>query len=77
MRPTTEWVSSRDAADHLGISERTLHRWRASQLLRPGRDFCRKFPTSTNSPLLYDLGAVERAMREASRRSPGLLEVVA
>lgn len=77
MPPTTTWVCSRDAADHLGISERTLHRWRSRQLLRPGRDFARKFPTNPNSPLLYDLGALEAVMREASRRTAALLEVAA
>ena len=73
MPSTTSWVSSRVAADHLGISERTLHRWRSSQYLKPGAHWRRKFP-APNSPLLYDLCAVETLMRETAARSPHLLE---
>jgi hypothetical protein len=51
-----------------------LHRWRAAGLLKPGIHWRRKFPAS-NSPLLYDLEAVEAVMREAAARSADLLEV--
>jgi len=74
MPVLTHWVSSRVAADHLGVSERTLHRWRVCQLLKPGAHWRRKFPAA-NSPLLYDLEAVEAAMREAAARTPQLLEL--
>ena len=74
MPTITSWVSQRIAADHLGISERTLHRWRSSQLLKPGAHWRRKFP-APNSPLLYDLGAVEDVMREATARTARLLEL--
>ena len=69
------WASSRAAADQLGVSERTLHRWRAASLLKPGVHYRRKFPAA-NSPILYDLEAVEAVMREAAARSPEFLEVV-
>lgn len=68
------WASSRAAADQLGVSERTLHRWRAASLLKPGTHYRRKFP-APNSPILYDLEAVEAVMREAAARSPEFLEV--
>ena len=68
------WASSRAAADALAVSERTLHRWRASGLLKAGIHWRRKFPAA-NSPLLYDLGAVEAVMREATARSPHFLEL--
>jgi predicted site-specific integrase-resolvase len=61
--PLTSWASSRAAADQLGVSERTLHRWRAAGLLKPGVHYRRKFPV-TNSPILYDLESVEAVMRE-------------
>ena len=74
MPTLTSWVSQRIAADRLGISERTLHRWRSSQLLKPGVHWRRKFPVP-NSSLLYDLGAVEALMREATARTARLLEL--
>jgi hypothetical protein len=75
MLTLTCWVSSRAAADHLGVSERTLHRWRSCRLLKPGAHWRRKFP-APNSPLLYDLCAVEALMRETATRSPHLLEQI-
>jgi predicted site-specific integrase-resolvase len=72
-RPTT-WAPTRAAADYLGIHERTLFRWRAVGLLKPGTHFRKKFPAN-NSPLLYDLEAVEQTMRELTARSPELLEI--
>lgn len=73
MSSLAHWASSRTAADALAVSERTLHRWRAAGLLKPGIHWRRKFPAS-NSPLLYDLAAVEAVMREAAARSADLLE---
>jgi predicted site-specific integrase-resolvase len=74
MPVLAHWASSRTAADALAVSERTLHRWRAAGLLKPGIHWRRKFPAA-NSPLLYDLEAVEALMREAAARSPHLLEL--
>jgi hypothetical protein len=74
MPTLAHWASSRAAADQLGVSERTLHRWRAASLLKPGTHYRRKFP-APNSPILYDLEAVEAVMREAAARSPQFLEV--
>jgi|694.fasta_scaffold69922_2 hypothetical protein len=41
------WATARDAREELGISERTLARWRGSGLLKPGKHWRRKFPTPT------------------------------
>jgi hypothetical protein len=68
------WASSRTAADHLGVSERTLHRWRACKFLKPGAHWRRKFP-APNSPVLYDLAAVEAVMRDATARPARYLEL--
>ncbi len=51
-------------ADHLQISERTLHRWRTAGLLQIGIHYRRKFPAA-NSPLLYQLELCEKAMSGA------------
>jgi hypothetical protein len=69
------WAVQRDAAARLGISERTLHRWRNAGLLRAGEHYRRKFP-SPNSPLLYHLERCEQSMNEASARHPGRIEIV-
>ena len=68
------WAVQRDAAARLGISERTLHRWRTAGLLQPGEHFRRKFP-NPNSPLLYHLERCEQTMSAAAARHPGRLEV--
>ena len=75
MNPTQSpaWVPQRAAADQLGISERTLHRWRSSGLLQPGMHYRRKFP-ATNSPLLYQLERCEQTMAAAFARDVRTLE---
>jgi hypothetical protein len=65
--PSAAWAVQRQTADHLGISERTLHRWRQAGLLKAGEHFRRKFP-SPNSPLLYHLQRCEEAMSAACAR---------
>jgi hypothetical protein len=67
------WATARDARLHLGVSEKTLSRWRAAGLLKPGEHWRRKFP-SPNSPVLYRLDQCEAAMNEATARSAHLLE---
>jgi hypothetical protein len=74
MTTVAHWAGSRATADALAVSERTLHRWRSAGLLKAGIHWRRKFPSS-NSPLLYDLAAVEALMREAAARDPRYLEV--
>jgi hypothetical protein len=74
MTAPCPWAMQREAAARLGISERTLHRWRSADLLQAGVHYRRKF-SNPNSPLLYYLERCEQAMNEAAARHPGRLEV--
>jgi predicted site-specific integrase-resolvase len=74
MKTTSLWVPQRAAADELGVSERTLLRWRSAGLLKIGVHYRRKFP-SANSPLLYQLERCEQAMTEAFARDHRTLEL--
>jgi len=75
MNTTALWVAQRAAADQLGVSERTLIRWRSSGLLQAGKHWRRKFPGSANSPVLYRLEDCDQAMSETFARDPQLMEV--
>jgi hypothetical protein len=68
-----EWLDARSIGRLLGVSERTLCRWRKAGLFKPGIHWRRKFPT-TNSPVLYHLERCDAAMSEATARTPHLLE---
>jgi len=72
-QPVQTWACARVARDHLGVSERTLARWRGCGLLKAGKHWRRKFPTG-NSPVLYHLALCEEAMGEATARTAGTLE---
>ena len=74
MKTTTVWVPQRAAADELGVSERTLLRWRSAGLLKIGVHYRRKFP-APNSPLLYQLERCEQAMNDAFARDHRTLEL--
>jgi hypothetical protein len=67
------WATAREARDQLGVSERTLARWRSSGLFHPGEHWRRKFP-SANSPVLYNLEHCQSAMNEATARCAAGLE---
>lgn len=71
--PST-WAPASDAGLALGVSAKTLSRWRSLGLLQPGKHWRRKFP-STNSPVLYDVPAVDAVMRQQAARNPDCLEV--
>jgi len=73
MTFSTQWLNARDAADALGVSERTLLRWRSAGFLKPGTHWRRKFP-SPNSSILYDFAACDTAMREAATCLADLVE---
>lgn len=75
MKASHHWVPQRAAADELGVSERTLLRWRSAGLLKSGVHFRRKFP-NTNSPLLYQLELCDQAMSSAFARDFRTLELV-
>ena len=68
-----EWADARSAGPLLGVSEKTLGRWRKAGLFRAGVHWRRKFPSS-NSPVLYHLERCNEAMNEATARTPHLLE---
>ena len=74
MKTTQLWVPQRAAADELGVSERTLLRWRAAGLLKLGVHYRRKFPAN-NSPLLYQLERCDQAMTAAFARDHRTLEL--
>jgi predicted site-specific integrase-resolvase len=75
MATKSQWASARIAADELGVSERTLLRWRSAGLLQSGVHYRRKFP-ATNSPLLYQVEQCDKAMTEAFARDHRTLELV-
>ncbi|MFN9661653.1 MAG: hypothetical protein ACK6BC_15035 [Cyanobacteriota bacterium] len=68
-----EWADARSAGHLLGVSEKTLGRWRKAGFLQAGVHWRRKFP-SGNSPVLYHLERCNNAMNEATARSAALLE---
>ena len=68
-----EWADARSAGQLLGVSEKTLGRWRKAGLLKAGVHWRRKFPSS-NSPVLYHLECCNSAMNEAAARSAAFLE---
>lgn len=68
-----EWADARTAGQLLGVSEKTLGRWRKAGFFQAGVHWRRKFP-SANSPVLYHLERCNEAMNEATARTPHLLE---
>jgi hypothetical protein len=76
MTENSPWKTSREAADHFRISERTLCRWRQTGLIELGKHYRRKFPNA-NSPLLYSLALCDQAMNDACARDVRTLELVA
>ena len=66
MKPVQEkikknWVSTREIADYLDVSEKTLQRWRNTGLLKLGIHWRRKFPT-TDRYIVYHLDLTEQAI---------------
>jgi hypothetical protein len=68
-----EWADARSAGQLLGVSEKTLGRWRKAGLLKAGVHWRRKFPSS-NSPVLYHLERCNSTMNETAARSAAFLE---
>ena len=67
------WATARDACTHLGVSERTLSRWRAAGLLKPG-EHRRSEVASPNSPVVYRLTVVAAALAGAAVHGLGELQ---
>jgi hypothetical protein len=79
----SQWVSQRAAADHFGISERTLTRLRNGStdygchrpaVLTPGVHW-RRISAFARGRVQYNLEALEAAINERSARSIAGLEV--
>ena len=71
--PESPWVPQRQAADYLGMSERTLMRYRQAGVLQPGEHYRRKFMNS-RSALLYNLPATDAAITAQFARDHRTLE---
>jgi hypothetical protein len=69
MTDTSPWANARAASDFLGVSEKTLFRWRSVGIFEAGLHFMRKFP-SGNSPVLYHLPLCQEAMATSMKSSP-------
>ena len=66
-----KWLSTKDICNHLGVSEKTLQRWRNSGFLKLGIHYRRKFPT-TQRYIIYNPLLIEKLLATA-----GSLEVKA
>ena len=69
----SKWLTARETAAYLRVSERQLLRWRQSEVFEAGIHYRRKFP-SANSALLYQIVLCEKAMCDASKRDVRTLE---
>ena len=71
----SRWLTARETAAYLRVSERQLLRWRQAEIFQAGVHYRRKFP-SANSALLYQIVLCEKAMCDASTRDVKTLELV-
>ena len=69
----TKWLTARETAAYLRVSERQLLRWRQAEIFQAGVHYRRKFP-SANSALLYQIALCEKAMCDAANRDFKTLE---
>lgn len=65
------WLATRQAAKYLGISDRTLRSWRASEYFRPGVHYRRKGP-NPHSEMIYNVLACEAAITEFTNQTAGV-----
>ena len=74
MKPVQEkfknqWVITKEIANYLEVSEKTLQRWRNTGFLKLGIHYRRKFPT-TNRYIIYNSELIDSLLKTA-----GSLEV--
>ena len=69
----SDWLTARETAAYLRVSERQLLRWRQAGIFEAGVHYRRKFP-SANSALLYQIKLCEKAMCDAAARDFRTLE---
>tara|TARA_B100000579_G_scaffold125644_1_gene101308 strand:- start:311 stop:544 length:234 start_codon:yes stop_codon:yes gene_type:complete len=70
----SKWLTARETAAYLRVSERQLLRWRQAELFEAGIHYRRKFP-SANSALLYQIVLCEKTMCDAATRDARTLEI--
>ena len=70
----SKWLTARETAAYLRVSERQLLRWRQSEIFEAGIHYRRKFPNA-NSALLYQIVLCEKAMCDAATRDVRTLEI--
>ena len=70
----SKWLTARETAAYLRVSERQLLRWRQAEIFEAGIHYRRKFP-SANSALLYQIVLCEKAMCDAATRDVRTLEI--
>ena len=61
----SKWLTARETAAYLRVSERQLLRWRQAEIFEAGIHYRRKFP-NVNSALLYQIVLCEKAMCDAA-----------
>ena len=66
---SNKWVSTKEIANYLDVSEKTLQRWRNTGFLKLGIHYRRKFPT-TNRYIIYNPELIDSLLKNA-----GSLEV--
>ena len=66
-----KWVSTKEIASYLEVSEKTLQRWRDTGFLKLGIHYRRKFPT-TNRYIIYNFELIDSLLKTS-----GSLEVKA
>jgi len=69
----SRWLTARETAAYLRVSERQLLRWRQAEIFQAGVHYRRKFP-SANSALLYQIVLCEKAMCDAANRDARTLD---
>ena len=60
---SNEWVRSPEAAERLGVTARTLHRWRQDGRLTPGLDW-KRLGGGRNNLCEYNMISIERKMKQ-------------
>ena len=57
-----KWVSTKEIASYLEVSEKTLQRWRNTGFLKLGIHYRRKFPT-TNRYIIYNFELIDSLLK--------------
>ncbi len=74
MNKNKTWVSTQEACCHTGLSRDTLQSYRDKEILKPGTDW-RSAGSCRNSPIQYNLDALDRVMAEHAVKRQKTLRV--